>query len=204
MLQAVGGLQQPLVERAVRILRRALEEKSNNPMPGTGTLPWLDTANRPALRCLYIAHALAAERGDLAGAREHAELLLELNPGDNHGVRAGLMNLLLAAGDDEVALALAARFPDDMLAEIPYGRVLALVRLGREREATVAARDAVDALPEVRRYLMRERAKRPKISEFGVSIGGKDQAWIYREEMRDVWLECPEALALVKRAAGKG
>jgi tetratricopeptide (TPR) repeat protein len=211
MLHAVGGLQQPLVERAVGILRRAVDDRfkdsTDDSVPDTVsdtvTLPWFDTANRPALRCLYTAHALAAERGDLARAREHAGLLLRLNPGDNHGVRAGLMNLLLRAGDDEAALALAARFPDDMLAEIPYGKVLALARLGRQREAAAAARDAVAALPEVRRYLMRERAKRPRIDDLGVRVGGKDQAWFYREDMRDVWLESPEALALVRRAAGK-
>jgi tetratricopeptide (TPR) repeat protein len=204
VLHAVGGLQQPLVERAVRILRRAVDDKfkdsAKNSVPDTVTLPWLDTANRPALRCLYTAHALAAERGDLAHAREYAVLLLRLNPGDNHGVRAGLMNLLLRAGDDEAALALAASFPDDMLAEIPYGKVLALARLGRQREATAAARDAAAALPEVRRYLMRERAKRPRIDAFGVRVGGKDQAWFYREDMRDVWLKSPEALALVRKA----
>jgi tetratricopeptide (TPR) repeat protein len=213
-LGAIGALQQPLVERAAAILRRALEQRSNDPVPDTEiqdpvpdtatetaaiTLPWPDTDNRPALRCLHAAHALAAERGDPGRAREHAELLLRLNPGDNHGVRAGLMNLLLRDGDDEAALALAAAFEHDMLAEIPYGKVLALVRLGRLREAAEAARQAARMLPEVRRYLTRERAKRPEIHDFGIRVGGKDQAWIYREAMRDVWLESPDALALITR-----
>ncbi|HUF72358.1 MAG TPA: hypothetical protein VMR74_05605 [Gammaproteobacteria bacterium] len=145
---------------------------------------------------------MARFRNLLAGparADRDAELLLRLNHGDNHGVRAGLMNLLLRDGDDEAALVLAAAFEHDMLAEIPYGRVLALVRLGRLKEGAEAARQAVRRLPEVRRYLMRERAARPEIADFGIRIGGKDQAWIYREEMRDVWLENPDVLALIRK-----
>jgi hypothetical protein len=200
VLYTVGGLQQPLVERAVRILRRAVAEQIGSSAQGTVTLPWLDTANRPALRCLHAAHAFAGQRGDPVRAREYAELLLQLNPGDNHGVRAELMNLLLRAGDDEAALALAARFPDDMLAETPYGKVLALVRLGRSHEAVAAAQIAAERLPEVRRFLLREKAGQPEIKEFGIRIGGKDQAWIYREDMRTVWLETPEALAVIRKA----
>lgn len=217
VLQAMGSLQQPLVERAVRILRQALareQEQEPERVPATEAtsdsrkpavrMPWPDVTNRPALRCLYRAHALAMALGEIDRARAHAELLLALNPGDNHGARTGLMNLLLRLGDDEAALDLAAQFPDDRLAEIPYGRVLALVRLGREREARAAARAAVGMLPEVRRYLIRDRAKQPKIEAYGFQVGGKDQAWLYREEMRELWLACPEALALVRKAAGKG
>ena len=70
-----------------------------------------------------------------------------------------------------------------------------LLRDGRDE----VARLAVEALPEVRRYLLREKAKRPAMSDFGVRLGGKDQAWIYREEMREVWLQCPEAMGLINR-----
>ena len=109
------------------------------------------------------------------------------------------MNLLLRLGDDEAALALAARYGDDLFPELQYGRVLALVRLGREGEAAEAVLRAVNALPEVRRYLMRERAAQPPLDPRGVTFGGKDQAWLYRDAMRDLWLRHPEALALVRK-----
>ena len=70
-------------------------------------------------------------------------------------------------------------------------------------EASTAIRTtraAAASLPEVRRYLLREKAKRPEISHIGVTLGGKDQAWIYREEMRDVWLGSPEAMQVIRRA----
>lgn len=196
MLGVDVSLQQPLVERAERILCRALDaaEAPENPQ-----LPWLDPVNRPALRCLFRALVLAAERGDPAREREITERLLRLNPNDNHGVRAQLMNLLLRTGDDEAALALAERYGDDIFPELLYGTVLALARLGRDREAAGAAQHAVDAFPEVRRYLMRERAAQPPIDPVGVTFGGKDQAWLYRKAMRDVWLRHPTALALVRK-----
>jgi hypothetical protein len=109
------------------------------------------------------------------------------------------MNLLLRAGEDEAALALAARYEGDLFAELSYGRVLALSRLGWERDAAVAAAQAIEDLPEVAKFLTRERARQPKLSAHGVTIGGKDQAWIYRQEMRDVWLANPAAMALIEK-----
>jgi len=35
----------------------------------------------------------------------------------------------------------------------------------------------------------------------GVTFGGDDQAWIYRDEMRGVWLKTPGAIDWLKRTA---
>ena len=190
------AMQAPLVERGARIVRQAVVEAGT---PGDRRLQWADARNRPGLRCLARAQSLAMERGDNERAQAHAELLLALNPGDNHGMRTSLMNLYLRTSQDEAAVALASRFEDDMFAELPYGQVLALVRMGRRDEASEAARHAVNALPEVRRYLMRERARQPRIDPYSVAVGSKEQAWIYRDEMRDVWVGVPEAMALIRR-----
>ncbi len=39
-----------------------------------------------------------------------------------------------------------------------------------------------------------------QLNQHGVSYGGKDQAWIYREEMRDCWLETPDCLKWLKQS----
>ena len=186
----------PLGGRGVRILRQAIEEAGPS---GGPCLHWTDAENRPGLRCLARLQSLAMEQGDFERARVLAELLIALNPGDNHGVRTVLMNMYLKAGDDEAAALLASSYQDDMFAELPYGRVLALVRMGRMDEASEAARLAVDRLPEVRRYLMRERAGQPRIDAYHVALGSKEQAWLYRDEMRDLWVDAPEAMALIRR-----
>ena len=190
------AMQAPLVERGVRILRRAVEEAGPS---AELRLQWVDAGNRPSLRCLARAQSLAMGQEDIERARGLAEFLLALNPHDNHGIRTALMNIHLRAGDNEAAVLLASSYEDDMFAELPYGRVLALVRMGRMGEASDAARLAVDRLPEVRRYLMRERARQPRIDPYGVALGSKEQAWLYRDEMRDLWVGEPEAMALIRR-----
>lgn len=190
------ALQAPLLDRGVRILQQAIAETE----PGEGfRLLWLDARNRPGLRCVARAHYLAMTRDDFEWARSCGELLLALNPNDNHGVRTSLMNLYLRRGEDAAAITLASRYEDDMFAEVRYGLVLAFVRTGRKSAASAVARQAVKDLPEVRRYLMRERARRPRIDPHGFTLGSKQQAWLYRDEMREVWLEEPEAMALIRR-----
>ena len=157
------------------------------PKTKTGTLPWVVEENRPALRLLseYIDRL----REDSDDRTERFErLYLRLNPNDNHGIRATMVNRLLGDGRDADALALAERYPGDMHAELAYGRVLALYRLGRRDEAAAALGEARRYLPLVSDYLVRKRVEEPEIDEFQTQIGGSDQAWMYRQDMREVWL----------------
>ncbi|MDD9962925.1 MAG: SEC-C domain-containing protein [Gammaproteobacteria bacterium] len=189
------AMQVPLVERGVRILEQAFGEAGPS---GNLYLEWADARNRPVLRCLARAQFQAMEQEHVERAQYLAERLIALNPSDSHGMRTSLMNIYLRAGDDEGAVLLASSYEDDMFPELPYGRVLALVRLGRMDEASEAAQLAVNRLPEVRRHLMRERARQPRIDPYGVALGSKEQAWLYRDEMRDLWVGEPEAMALLR------
>ena len=147
------------------------------PKGKAGTLPWVLEENRPALRLLsqYIER-LSEESGDRTERFER--LYLRLNPNDNHGIRAPRVNRLLADGRDDDALAIADRYPDDMHAELAYGRVLALYRLGRTDEAAAALGEAKRYLPLVLDYLLRKRVKTPDTSEYGIQRGGEEQAWL--------------------------
>jgi hypothetical protein len=127
------------------------------------------------------------------------ELLLDLNPRDNHGVRAELMNHYLRAHEDEKALALARRFPTDALADMAYGEVLALYRLGHQERAALVLHEAVGRLPRVPRFLLRKRVRRPSLHQGGFVAGGDDQAWLYRQAMRDVWAAEPGLLSWMKK-----
>ncbi|QTF91284.1 hypothetical protein [Halomonas sp. BM-2019] len=97
------------------------------------------------------------------------------------------------------ALAIAEQYPDDHLAETHYGRMLALVRLNRLHEAEAALRDAFEALPKVLNYLIADKPQRPKLDPHGMIAGGADQAWYYRQEMRDVYQATPGMLSWLKR-----
>lgn len=187
------ALLRPILERAWGILALALPEQ------GVYQIPWLRERNRPALRLLFRRYLSQMEEGEPQGAAATLETLLRLNPSDNHGVRAELMNHYLRAGEDEKALALARRFPDDVLADLAYGEVLALYRLGEQEGAMAALRTAARRLPRVPHYLTRKRVKQPRLSPLGMTPGGEDQAWLYREAMRDVWEAEPGLLKWMKR-----
>lgn len=183
----------PLLQRAQAIIDLSLSYS------GAYQLPWSDQRNRAALRLLFRLYLYHAEAGDGTAAAAVLERLLALNPRDNHGVRAELMNHYLRAHADEQALALARRFPTDILADLAYGEVLALYRLGRRERAAEVLDAAVGRLPLVPRFLLRKRVKRPPLPPDGFTPGGDDQAWLYREAMRDVWAAEPGLLDWMRR-----
>jgi tetratricopeptide (TPR) repeat protein len=183
----------PLLQRAGAIIQQAVEGRES------AHLFWLHLENRPVLRCLvrlYLIIAYSLEDED--ESERLFSWLLSLNPRDNHGMRAEAINLYLKRGQNEAAVKLAQRFPDDLLVDIRYGLVLALYRLNRARSAQQAAEAAISEFPLVAKYLIRSSVSRPCISPYGVEHGGKDQAWIYRETMREQWKATRGALAWLK------
>ncbi|WP_444989098.1 SEC-C metal-binding domain-containing protein [Halomonas mongoliensis] len=169
-----------------RLIAQVLEA-----LPQNAQLPWGWLEHRPLLR-LMMQNAL--EQEDPSEAIRGLSRLLALCPNDNLGVRAPLVNALLRQGQNEAALAICERYPDDPLAETHYGRVLALVRLSRLHEAEEALFQAYRALPKVLNYLIAGKRKQPTLNPHGMTIGGADQAWYYREEMRDLFQATPGAL----------
>ncbi len=183
----------PLLQRAGAIIQQAVEGLKS------AHLSWLDLENRPVLRCLVRLYRITAySLEDEDESERLLSWLLSLNPTDNHGMRAEAMNLYLRRGQNEAAVKLAQRFSDDLLVEIRYGLVLALYRLNGARSAKQAAKAAIKKFPLVAKYLIRSSVSRPRISPYGVVHGGKDQAWIYRETMREQWKATRGALAWLK------
>jgi tetratricopeptide (TPR) repeat protein len=164
------------------------------PMSAKAALPWVIDRNRIALRGLMRALQWRLARNERVSALGTAETLLELNRDDEHGVRFMLMNEYLRAGRDEKALALAEQYPNDVAPETRFGAVLALVRLRRLQEAERALHTASSDLPKTAQYLLPARIRRPRASQGTIEVGGDDQAWLYRDEMRAVWQQTPGAL----------
>lgn len=92
----------PVLTRSLAILRHAVESATDSTR-----LPWLALENRPALRNLIRLIHLEEQWGNPEQMLKQANLLLELNPDDNHGVRGLIMQQLLRKGDERSALALA-------------------------------------------------------------------------------------------------
>ena len=193
--QLMDNFFEPLLDRGLNLVEESLQR-----LPAKGCLPWLVTENRPFLRILVREMMNAGFAEDYAAADLAMQQIMVLNPADNHGFRRDLINRYLVSAEDEKALETAGNYPDDIMAEILYGRVLALYRLGRKDEALVAAREAKQEMPKVASYLVSPQRKEPKESSpFGVISGGKREAWEYREEMRETWKSTRGILSWLKK-----
>jgi tetratricopeptide (TPR) repeat protein len=116
---------------------------------------WEHLETRPYMRArLGLAQALRdAGRDDEALA--HYRALLELNPGDNQGVRYLLLAALLDLGLNDEAGILLAEHERDIQALWPYGRLLWRLRVDGDTAQTRTAFDAaVRANPYVVSYLL--------------------------------------------------
>jgi len=186
----------PVLARACAITEAALAGRSD------ARLEWAVVENRACLRSMVRRVVLYRDQGAHDDAVALAERVLALNPHDNHGLRAMVMDAYLRAGRDAAALALAERYPGDMDADVAYGRPLALFRIKRYRDAERALAEAVRRLPAVARYLTpRQVEKPPEARGEYMTVGGEAQAWDYRQSMRDVWALTPGALAWLEKSA---
>lgn len=88
--------------------------------------------------------------------------LLLLNPNDNQGVRTLAEEALFKLDRLEDALKIAEQYPTDIMPDTLYGRALALFKLGRREEATVALQQAVENLPLVGKELLKIRHHLPR------------------------------------------
>jgi tetratricopeptide (TPR) repeat protein len=188
------ALLKPILLRAEAILEKVLATTPDL------QLYWVVPENRPGLRALSRLLNMAMFSSDQNEVLRRAQRLIAINPNDNHGFRMIVMNLLIHEKRDEEALELAEKFPNDMNPEVAYGRVLALFRLGRQKEAVEALGNALEYLGKIPRYIIAKRVKKPKLEPDRTIFGGDDQAWYYREEMRDVWLQTAGAVDWLKKA----
>ena len=82
--------------------------------------------------------------------------------------------------------AVAARYPDDLPA-MQYGGILALYMAGKIEAAARQLRQTAGAYPEIARMLRSANPRRPALNPGFSTLGGKDEAWYYREDNLDVW-----------------
>lgn len=97
-----------------------------------------------------------------------------------------MLHFYLRAKRIDAAIKLGEHYPDDF-APMQYGKVLALHLAGREEDARTLLRQLRKVFPEVYKMLISPNPRRPAITEGRVTMGGKDEAWFYREDYLDIW-----------------
>lgn len=196
LLDAVDETEMLLLTQSVALLHSVID--GNN--AAHCCLPWGWMENRPALRLLSeTIDAL----GDSPEALTLAEwLVLTLNPTDNTGHRVTLVHRLCAAERAADALAVCARYPDDALPAMMLARLLTLAMLGKYDEAVAALAAARKACPKMLKMLLAAKPKMPRMEDDYVSMGGDEDAWMYRTDWRYVWASSG-ALDWLKRESKK-
>jgi len=177
---------EPLLERGVALLEANLGAAA-----GGGTVQWGWPQNRPALRMLaHLAYRAAAAMDRGAPSERFvalAERLITLNPGDNHFVREPLTRAYIARRCPEKAVALAERHPQDFCGPT-LNRILGLLNLGRRADALMALHEAAKEHRVAIEMLLAEAPKRPSAGGgWGVTPGGREEAWEYRAAHRELW-----------------
>lgn len=144
-----------------------------------------------------LAGALwAAGRRD--EALQHYEGLLELNPGDNQGVRYVLATHYVESKRFDALQRLLDQYVDDDSAEMLYTRpLLTFRRRGDVPEAREQLRRAFDVNRYVPDYLLGD-VRLPAEPPETITWGGKDEAVSYVFRARGAWTSVPEALAWLR------
>lgn len=185
----------PMAERAAEQLRLTLEKRSSGPVQ----CPWGVVQHRPVLRPIAHLAFICLETGNWQRFTELAQwLVFELNPNDNHGLRADLSSAYVRFERWADVLALDGRYPNDMQPTLALNAVLATLALGENTKAPALARRAKRDYPLAVKMLQDTGLKPVKADgDLGITVGGKYEAWLYASEMREFW-ERHNALAWLR------
>lgn len=171
-------------------------------------LPWGIMENRPFLRALFQLVNVYADNGRFELACTEGEKLLQVCPNDNLGIRERMIDFYMLTEQYQKILQLCDRYPEDMFASTTFGKVLAYCyqnKLDRaEKEWDIAQKTS----PNIAHEILKKRHTRPRglhSANQGIEIGGKEQAYLYWEEMGEWWDDNDTAQTLIekKRAVKK-
>lgn len=165
---------------------------------GRHRLPWGILENRPFLRVSHSWGLQLLEDGKPEEALSVFKDMLAMNPNDNQGIRALAINCHFRLRQPEQVLAVCKRYPHDTVEDVLYGRPLALLQLGRERDARSALLEAIRILPLVGKELVKKTHRPPKGPSLDyVTHGGADQAYYYWINNGKYWENTEGALELL-------
>ncbi|NQS89832.1 hypothetical protein HQ584_08600 [Patescibacteria group bacterium] len=176
----------------------------HNFTPGKDLLRWASLENRPFLRCTYALGFCFFNRGNLAKGIELFKFIISVNPNDNQGIRAILVEGYLKTGDYLSVLDICDKYRGDTTVGLTYGGPYALFEMGDKGKAALLLKKAIRFSPKVARELLKKRHTQPKTLFPGrYTVGGDDEAYFYWERSGILWDE-PEVRQWLIQIAGKG
>lgn len=154
---------------------------------------WGLTETRPYMRALQTYGELLRTSGRHREAISICERMLDLNPGDNQGIRDILLGLYLQTGDLEGARRLLEAYDDSFFAVFLWGRVLERFLSGDMATAAKAYKEAKKANHFVVEYLTGQK-RMPKQEVGYYSLGDENEAVHCIDMIGMAWVKAPGAL----------
>ncbi|CAA9389896.1 MAG: hypothetical protein AVDCRST_MAG93-9669 [uncultured Chloroflexia bacterium] len=163
---------------------------------------WGIVETRPYMRAREgLAHVLW-HLGEHRAAIDHLKAMLQLNPGDNQGLRYVLAQQLLETGADAELSQLLEQYPDDAGAAWVYTRALAAFRqLGATPTANAALADALTTNQFVPAYLLGRKRLPQRLPEY-IGFGDENEAIEYAAHGAAAWHKTPGALEWLSSTPG--
>ena len=166
---------------------------------GRDLLPWHFLDNRPFLRAYHGLGFDLFEWGEVETALSIFTNILALNPNDNQGIRGLAVRCYFHLKRPWEVLEISRQFPHDIMADLIYGRALALYQQGQQANAESALSYAIDSRPLVAKELTKDRHRRPsKFYSDCITIGGADEAYHYWLDYGKYWRKTPGAIDFVR------
>jgi tetratricopeptide (TPR) repeat protein len=164
---------------------------------------WGLIETRPYMRA---RHHLALElynAGRIAEAIHHFEEMLQLNPGDNQGLRYSLLGHYLEVGDLDGVRRLFQIYGDEPIAMFLWARVLECYLSGDLTATLEALQQARMQNPHVEPFLV-GKTKLPKTRPDYYGIGDITEAITCMDALGPAWRKHREAIQWLKKEHGSG
>jgi tetratricopeptide (TPR) repeat protein len=149
---------------------------------------WGFHETRPYMRARAALADALHRAGRVESASAEMEAMLELNPGDNQGLRYRLLACHLALGKLADARKLFDRYPDefDYNTVFAWAKVLERFLAGNPEEAAQAVAAAQKQNPASQPYVLGHR-KVPKNPPDSYSPGSKEEAMCFADDLQTAW-----------------
>jgi tetratricopeptide (TPR) repeat protein len=186
-----------LIESAAAAVRAGEEDLGEDFFEENRGYFWGVLETRPYMRARAFLAELLAENGQVSEAVEHLEAMLELNPGDNQGLRYVLLGHYLMLDRLEAARKLLEQYEDDASAMFTWGRVLEHFLADDLPAAREALKEARSSNPFAENYLSgRKRLPRQLPDYYG--IGDENEGIVCAVELGAAWAKHPNAIKWLK------
>lgn len=159
---------------------------------------WGIIETRPYMRARAYLAELLMKTGRHAEAIEQHEELLQLNPGDNQGLRYSLMGCYLLQENLDGARRLFEEYEEECSAIFAWALVLERYLSGHLPEASAALKEARSVNQHVEAYLTGLKRVPQRLPDY-YGIGDVNEAIICADALKPAWARCPQAIRWLKK-----